>query len=651
MTAIVTTEHLDELNSAINALKLDDVNTALDILQGVIKKSPNSPEALHLLGLCSVLLGDIGRGIELITNAHEIDGECRDYVDALATLKTKIGDLNSSLYFAKLATTLDQHPQLSDLTPMSLQDYAGALVNANVSSLYLDAQVHYARRFFAEAANVCEKELRLKPNSVDTLRLLGKSLIEIGEYPRAATAFHAAEQIAPGHAETLADLGYCLTMLGQSDDASACFEYARELDDEDLDATARNLVALSYMNDLYWPSRTHLDGIFLSRAKAMGIEIMEGGDTPAEGKIRIGILSNHFYNCDTGLLLETFLKNYNKRRFEVFCLQQSITHDKMTDRLKTMCDSWRAVFDLDDWVLASLISGDGIQALIDITGYAPGQRRATLSAHPAPLQVAWLNHIDGTGDQVIDLVLSDDTTVEIDRKTALTDQEVTKLESGLFAFDEFGLTDAAAPLPALEHDTVTFGAYADLARVNVDTAKIWSDILRAVPRSLLVLNVQPNLPAEVQSQLSKRFAHFGMSKRVAFLSCEPDTDDSTHQDPEFAFLNGVDVLLDGAMNSSPVQIARSLWMGVPVLTLSSTRRSGQTAASVLTSANKGEWIASTPAELVSIAQELTQDLQALAEIRKTLRDDVKDSALFQGRDLAREIETAIEMALEDRAII
>jgi len=648
MTAIVTTEHLEELQSAIDAIKANDTTQALDILQGIIKTSPRCPEALHLLGLCSIVLGDMGHGINLINSAYEIDGECRDYVDALASLKAKTGALTESLYLAKLATTLEPHPKLPELPPSSLQNYADALMTSNVSSLMLDARLHFAQLKFNLAATTCEKELRLTPTSIEALRLLGKSLIEVGEYARAETALHAAEQVAPGDAQTISDLGHCLVMQGKHDDALACFDAARDHDADDISATAQHLHDLTYMGDAQWQTRGQVEAVFLDRAKAMGVEAMEGGDTPPSGKIRIAILSNHFYACDEALVLETFLKNYNRNRFEVFCLQQSITNDKTTDRFKTLCDSWRPAFDLDDWVLASIIAGDGIQVVIDLIGYGPGQRRASLCANPAPLQVAWLNHLDGTGNNAIDLILADDATYETDRRTALDGQNVAKLECGLFAFEKFGLMADVSPLPALEHNTIAFGAYADMGRINAQVARVWSKLLTAIPNALLILNVGPHLPKDTQAQLSARFAHFAMTKRVVFMSDSPD---EQNQDLEQTFLAGIDVLLDAAVNTSAAQVSRALWMGVPVLTQDTGRRSGLVGASVLKAAGKGEWVATNTAELIATAQALTSDFAALNAVRQSLRDSIQDSALFKGRDFVREIETSIEMALEDKGVL
>ena len=651
MTINVTTEHLEELQGVINALKAKDTPRALETLQGITKTSPHCPEALHLLGLCSLILGDLGRSIELINAAHKIDPECRDYVDALATLKAKAGALTESLYFAKLAITLEHHPQLPELTPASLQSYADALMTANVSSLVLDAQVQFAQRKFDLAATTCEKELRLKPTSLDALRLLGKSLLETGDYARAEIALHAAEQIAPGDAQTISDIAHCLVMQGKHDDALACFDDARDHDAGDITATAQHLHDLAFMGDAHWQTRAQVEAQFLARAEAIGIEAMADNATLPGGKIRIAILSSHFYSCDEALVLETFLKNYNRNRFEVFCLQQSITNDKTTDRFKTLCDSWRPVFDLDDWVLASIVSGDGIQALIDLNGYGPGQRRATLGAKPAPLQVAWLNHLDGTGKHCINLILADNATLETDRRTLLDGQEIAKLESGLFAFEPFGILADVTSLPALEHETISFGAYVDMGRVSPQIARTWSNLLAAVPNALLVLNVTPQLTPEAQAQLSARFAHFGCTKRIVFMSDTPDEPNVKHANAETDFLSGVDVLLDTGVNSSAGQIARSLWMGVPVLTHDTGRRSGQVGASVLMAAGKGEWVAKDTAELIAAAQALTADFSALDAVRQSLRDAIKDSALFQGRVFAREIETAIEMALEDKGIL
>ncbi len=648
MTCTVSTPHLDELNNAIRALMKENIASALEIVQGILAQDPDVPEALHLLGLCAVRLSDLGRGIALIMRAHEIDPECRDYADALSVLKTQMGDLDDSLYFAKLATTLEVHPKLENLTPSNLQNYAAALDNINVSSFHLEAMVGFELRRFDEAVALCEKELRLTPDSPKTLLLMGQSLIEIGEYPRAQAALQAVEHLFPGDPDVAIALAHSLLFQGNSDDTLACLQYAMASDEERIDGVCAYLTTLSFMDDARWTMRKELDETLLARAKAMGVEAMEGSDQPAEGKIRIGILADIFYRCDDALVLEAFLTTYNRERFEVFCYQQSATHDNTTDHLKSLCDSWRPVFNLDDYVVASIISGDAIQALIDLTGFGPGQRRAVLAAQAAPLQVAWFNHLDGTGKGCINLLLTDRATLETDRRTRLEGQEIAELETGLYAFAPFAMLGEPGPLPALEHNTITFGARADLARLSAQTALMWCTLLRGVPKSLLALNTGPNLPEDIRMSLVARFAHFGLTGRIVFF--ESEQQDGTYEDPELTFLKGVDILLDGGVNTTAAHVARALWMGVPVLTRDGGRRSAQVAASVLHSAGKGEWVASTSTQLVETACTLTKDFATLDTIRQSLRKDVEDSNLFKGRAFAREIETALEIALEDKGI-
>lgn len=651
MTAIVSSRHIEALQDAIRGLMASDQDKSLDILKSILREDPNVPEALHLLGICSLTLGDLGRSIELVERAHELDPDCRDYVDALASLKAKAGDLNASLYFGKLATTLDPHPELDHLTPLNLQNYAEALNAAHRPTYMLDAILSYSRRNFEHAQEMCARELRINPTSLEALRLSGKCLIELGEHPRAEIALHAAEQLESGDAETLADLGRCLTMQGKHEDAIACFDYAAETNPDDVYVVAEKLRCLSFMPDGAWSKRQDTNSQFLARVSDMGLGPFEQFDDYPDGKIRIGLLSDGFYDCDAGLLIGTFLQNYNKRRFEVFCLQQSVRSDKMTEVFKTQCDSWRSVYNLDDWVLGSIIAGDGIQAVLDLSGFGSATRLATLSAKPAPVNVAWFNHMDGCAEGIIDTVLSDAQCADVDRRNAPVGQDVSELETGLFAYSEFSLFGEVTPLPAQEHDTVTFGAYADLARITPQIALNWAKVLKAVPRSLLALNVLPNLPGDVRSALSARFAHFGVSNRVVFV------DNANHETAispiqlEQEFLNGIDILLDPARNSSPSQIARALWMGVPVLTQKADRRTGLIAASILQSAEQPAWIAQDADALVECAVNLTTDLSALAETRATLRDHIKDTPLFDGRELVREIETAIEMALEDKGVI
>ena len=71
-------------------------------------------------------------------------------------------------------------------------------------------------------------------------------------------------------------------------------------------------------------------------------------------------------------------------------------------------------------------------------------------------------------------------------------------------------------------------------------------------------------------------------------------------------------------------------------------------ASILNSAGQPEWIARSNDEFVSVAASLAADIDALAQIRARLRDDVKTSKLLDTVGYVRGLEAAFEKSLSSR---
>jgi len=93
--------------------------------------------------------------------------------------------------------------------------------------------------------------------------------------------------------------------------------------------------------------------------------------------------------------------------------------------------------------------------------------------------------------------------------------------------------------------------------------------------------------------------------------------------------------------SGGLRIADMLWMGVPALTVAGTTRASRLGASVLASAGKSEWAATSVDEFVEAARQLTADLESLAGIRAGLRSEVSLSSLFDPAGFAKSFIEAI----------
>ena len=92
-----------------------------------------------------------------------------------------------------------------------------------------------------------------------------------------------------------------------------------------------------------------------------------------------------------------------------------------------------------------------------------------------------------------------------------------------------------------------------------------------------------------------------------------------------------------------------MWMGVPVLTLAGRAHAGRVSASLLKAINLTDWIAETPEAFVATAVAKGRDLDALAGLRRNLRETMRASPLCDAHSHARGVEAAYR-AMWNRAI-
>ncbi|CAE6691070.1 hypothetical protein [Candidatus Nitrotoga fabula] len=85
----------------------------------------------------------------------------------------------------------------------------------------------------------------------------------------------------------------------------------------------------------------------------------------------------------------------------------------------------------------------------------------------------------------------------------------------------------------------------------------------------------------------------------------------------------------------------ALWMGVPVLTLRGDRFLSHLGESIAINAGQSNWIAQDQDDYVNKAVAFASDLQGLATIRKTLRDRVLQTPLFDNKRFARNFREAL----------
>jgi len=189
---------------------------------------------------------------------------------------------------------------------------------------------------------------------------------------------------------------------------------------------------------------------------------------------------------------------------------------------------------------------------------------------------------------------------------------------------------------------VTFGSFNNPAKIGPSVVAVWSEILRRLPASRLVLQYRVMDDATVSGRMAALFGGHGIDAgRVELRGRAPDL---------LAMYHDIDIALDPFPYTGCTTTAEALWMGVPVVTLPGEAFIGRHSLSHLSNVGLTESIAESAADYVERAIRLAGDLPKLAELRAGLRERVASSSLGDSRRFAENLLRLLRAAWREWAM-
>jgi predicted O-linked N-acetylglucosamine transferase (SPINDLY family) len=253
---------------------------------------------------------------------------------------------------------------------------------------------------------------------------------------------------------------------------------------------------------------------------------------------------------------------------------------------------------------------------------------------PAPVQASWLGCFATTGVTAIDYLIADPWTLPESEEAYFT-ETIWRLPETRMCFTPPKENVEVAPLPALTKGYVTFGCFNSLFKMNNAVVALWARVLVSVPDSRLFLKAKQLGEDSVRQSIIKRFAAHGVGADRLMME-GADT-----REKYLATYNMVDIALDPFPYTGGTTSVEALWMGVPVLTLEGERFLSRQGVGLMMNAELPEWIASNPDDYVARAVSHAANLQALAALRKGLRQQVLASPIFDASRFAGHFENAL----------
>jgi len=186
-------------------------------------------------------------------------------------------------------------------------------------------------------------------------------------------------------------------------------------------------------------------------------------------------------------------------------------------------------------------------------------------------------------------------------------------------------------LPARQAGQVTFGSFNNLAKVTDTMIGLWSQILRSLPRSQMVVLAGAGSAGD-KRVLAAFSAHGVGNGRVRLVGRQS-------RDAYFRLYQGVDICLDTYPFTGCNTTADALWMGVPVVTLAGPSCVTRQGVAALVHAGLGDLVTKTPEAYSLAATRLAQDLPRLEELRLGLRERLRRT-LADAQRFTRHLEAA-----------
>ncbi|OAN54666.1 hypothetical protein A6A04_12130 [Paramagnetospirillum marisnigri] len=485
-----------------------------------------------------------------------------------------------------------------------------------------------------EAVQAYQRSLRLRSGHAGVLNSLAIILDSIGRKLEAVEAYKAAIVADPVAGHLHNNLGNTLRNLGDWPSAQAHYRRALELEPGLFVAHSNVMFTM-----LFDPATT--GGAMLAegrrweatRALALGARPLA---RDPDKRLRLGYVSPDFKEHAVAYFSEPLLRGHDRSAVEVICYSGTARPDKTTERLRSLADGWVDIHRMGDRTLAERIRADGIDILIDLAGHTQGNRLLAMSERPAPVQVsAVLGYGGSTGLSWMDWVLTDGVLTPPGFEDQFSER-VMRLEGSFGAF--LPRTDWPEVAPAPTGPPV-LGCFSDPSRVDGAQVELWRSVLDAVPGSRLLFKHgtydDPKMAAYWRGL-------FGLvADRADFEGVKGGW--GAHM----GVYGRVRLVLDTWPVSGATSALIPLWMGVPVVTLSGGHAGQRFGTAVVTAAGLPELSAATPRDYVRLVAELANDRERLAELRRSLRDRLRESPLLDGPGHARAVEKALRTIWRD----
>lgn len=486
-----------------------------------------------------------------------------------------------------------------------------------------------------EAVRCYRKAIQINPNLDYVYNNLGNTLLDLEETDEAFACFRKAFEINPGNAYALANFGNAIAGQGKIAEAEEYYRHALNLQ-PDFSTAYSNLLSVSHYSTKYDAQSVFTEHKRFAEQYEEPLKMHlapHHNEKTAGRRLKIGYISPDFRRHSVGYFIEPVLASHNQRDFEIFCYYNHQIYDNVTERMKGYVNHWRPIEGISDEQAAEMIRKDRIDICVDLAGHTGYNRILLFARKPAPVQVTWIGYPDTTGLSSMDYRIVDNFTDPVGMTEQFNTETLIRLPHSFLCYLPHQDTPEIQGLPVIKNSHITFGSFNVIQKLSANIIQLWSEILKAVPDSRLLIKAKGLSNKTTREYLMNKFLMHGIhEERIELLSWTPAFKE------HMEIYNRVDMVLDTFPYNGTTNTCEALWMGVPVITLKGSTHVSRVGTSLLSNAGLPELIAGTDHEYIEKAVELAHDTERLKILRKSLREKMMQSPLTDAKQFTAHLE-------------
>jgi len=345
-----------------------------------------------------------------------------------------------------------------------------------------------------------------------------------------------------------------------------------------------------------------------------------------DGLIRIGYISPDFRQHVCMSFLTAIFKYYNRTKFDVYCYANVRSEDKVSETIKTTPGiKWFNINNMTTPNICELIQLHKIDILIDLAGHTNGNKLTVLSQKPAPIQITYLGYPNSTGLTNVDFRITDRLSDPPTTKQLFSEKLIYMPRCFVCYTPSIDLS--LIPVIPQKHDFITFGVMNKLNKHNKHTFRAWSEIIKRVPNSVLLIKRDMKSAFDIRVKYLQKL---GLTeKQIQVTNFIKDQKDYCNM------YNDIDICLDTFPYSGTTTSCDGFLMGTPIITYAiPNRHVSNVTKSMLVNMGFPELVTNSLEEYINCAVQLANNPDKIIYYKNNIRN--KFFELMEGQKFVKE---------------